>query len=129
MMALLAIVSFVVFGCGTLSKADPGQNISNMANQKEETSLSKAKIESGEDKSTPRLEGIEIELDEASSEAVVVFKGIKVATKEVPKEFGEKARHKVSQANFLPKTEKTAIVDGVTWILISINGSLYWVTQ
>lgn len=128
-MAMLAVVSFVVFGCGTLGKADPSQDISNLANPKEELSLSKTKVESGEDKPTPTLEGIEIELDEASSEAVIVFQGIKVASQEVPKEFGEKARHKVSQANFLPKTEKTAVVDGVTWILISVNGSLYWVTQ
>lgn len=74
------------------------------------------------------FDGVMLELDEATGLTVVVFQGIKVTTKEVPREFGSTERLSVVESKFRPKRLKTTIVDGATWALIEIESNMYWVS-
>lgn len=76
-----------------------------------------------------KLEDISIELDETTGLSLIVFKGILVATTEVPRVFGSPAQHSVTETSFNPKKLKDTIVDGVHWTLIEMNGKMYWVSN
>ena len=75
------------------------------------------------------LDGVILELDEATGLTVVVFQGIKATTTEVPREFGSTERLSVVESKFRPKKLKTTIVDGATWALIEIESNMYWVSR
>ena len=74
------------------------------------------------------LDGVVLELDEATGLTVVVFQGIKAVTTEVPREFGPTERLSVVESKFHPKKLKTTTVDGATWALIEIESNMYWVS-